>query len=97
MYLTFIDHSLYANQFFVNCIYTHTVLCCAQRLSRVRLFATPWTAARQAPLSMGFSRQELPRPPQGIFPTQVSCTAGGFLTNYTLYTIHFVYTSQICR
>ena len=27
-------------------------------LRRVRLFATPWTAARQAPLSMGFSRQE---------------------------------------
>ena len=27
-------------------------------LSRVRLFATPWTAARQAPLSMGFSKQE---------------------------------------
>ena len=27
-------------------------------LSRVRLFATPWTAACQAPLSMGFSRQE---------------------------------------
>ena len=27
-------------------------------LSRVRLFATPWTAASQAPLSMGFSRQE---------------------------------------
>ena len=26
--------------------------------SRVLLFATPWTAARQAPLSMGFSRQE---------------------------------------
>ena len=26
--------------------------------SRVRLCATPWTAARQAPLSMGFSRQE---------------------------------------
>ena len=26
--------------------------------SHVRLFATPWTAARQAPLSMGFSRQE---------------------------------------
>ena len=24
----------------------------------VRLFATPWTVARQAPLSMGFSRQE---------------------------------------
>ena len=27
-------------------------------LSCVRLFATPWTVARQAPLSVGFSRQE---------------------------------------
>ena len=27
-------------------------------LSRVRLFTTPWTAAYQAPLSIGFSRQE---------------------------------------
>ena len=40
-----------------------------------RLFATPWTAACQAPLSMGFSGQEywsgLPRSTlQGIFPTQ---------------------------
>ena len=26
--------------------------------SRVRLFATPWTVAYQASLSMGFSRQE---------------------------------------
>ena len=36
--------------------------------------ATPGTVARQAPLSMGFSREEywtgLPCPPQGIFPTQ---------------------------
>ena len=38
-------------------------------LSRVRLIATPWTAAYQAPPSMGFSRQEhwsgvpLPSPP----------------------------------
>ena len=38
-------------------------------LSRVRLVATPWTAAHQAPPSMGFSRQEcwsgvpLPSPP----------------------------------
>ena len=31
---------------------------CAQSLSHVRLFATPWTGARQAPLSMGFPRQE---------------------------------------
>ena len=28
------------------------------RFSRVRLCATPWTAAHQAPSSMGFSRQE---------------------------------------
>ena len=27
-------------------------------LSRVRLFATPWTVARQVPLPMAFSRQE---------------------------------------
>ena len=31
---------------------------CVQSLSHVRLFATPWIVARQAPLSMGFSRQE---------------------------------------
>ena len=41
-------------------------------LSRVPLFATPWTAARQAPLSMGFSRKEywsgLPSPSAGDLP-----------------------------
>ena len=31
------------------------VLCCAQSLSRVRLFATPQTVAHQAPLSIGDS------------------------------------------
>ena len=31
---------------------------CAQSLSRVWLFVTPWTVACQAPLSMEFSRQE---------------------------------------
>ena len=31
--------------------------------SRVQLFATPWTAAYQAPPSMGFSRQEYPTHP----------------------------------
>ena len=40
--------------------------------SRVRLFATPWTVAYRAPLSMGFSRQEywsgLPFPSPGIEP-----------------------------
>ena len=41
-------------------------------LSRVRLFATPWTVAYQACLSMGFSRQEywrgLPFPSPGDLP-----------------------------
>ena len=31
---------------------------CVKSLSRVRLFPTPWTVARHAPLSMGYSRQE---------------------------------------
>ena len=41
-------------------------------LGRVRLFATPWTVAYQAFLSMGFSRQEywsgLPFPSPGNLP-----------------------------
>ena len=40
--------------------------------SRVRFFVTPWTVACQAPLSMGFSRQEywsgLPCPSPGDLP-----------------------------
>ena len=44
--------------------------------NRVQLFATPWTIAHQAPLSMGFSRQEYwsecQALLQGIFPTQGS-------------------------
>ena len=47
---------------------------CLCVLSHVQLFATPWTVACQAPLSMEFSRQEywsgLPCPSPGIFPTQ---------------------------
>ena len=43
-------------------------------LSRVQLFATPWTVAHQAPLSMGFCRQEywsgLPFPSPGDLPDQ---------------------------
>ena len=67
-------------------------VCCAQSLSRVRLFGTPWNVALQAPLSMGFSRQEywgrLPFPPPedllnpGIEPAALEspALAGGFLT-----------------
>ena len=45
---------------------------CVCALSRVRLFMTPWTVARQAHLSMEFSRQEyqseLPFPSPGDLP-----------------------------
>ena len=59
-------------------------------LSRVQLFATPWTAAHQASLSMEFSRQEhgsgllfpslgeLPNP--GIKPTSPALASGFFTT-----------------
>ena len=47
----------------------HRQYCLVKLLSRVWPFATPWTVAHQAPLSMGFSRQEyrsgLPFPSPG--------------------------------
>ena len=52
-------------------------------LSRVWLFATSWTAAHQAPLSMGFSRQEywsgmpLPSPAQCLWPSPTSFMQSG--------------------
>ena len=65
------------------------------RFSRVQLFVTLWTVARQAPLPMGFSRQEywsglpfpspgdVPRP--GIKPESLTSPAlvGGFFTTST--------------
>ena len=42
----------------VICIISILDDCCCCHSSRVRPLATPWTAAYQAPLSMGFSRQE---------------------------------------
>ena len=49
-------------------MYSLCVLC-AQLLSHVQLFATPWTVAYQAPLSTGCSSQKywsgLPFPPPG--------------------------------
>ena len=63
-------------------------------LSHVQLFVTPWTVARQAPLSKGFPRQEywkrLPFPPPGELPDpgikpaslMSPALAGRFFTNY---------------
>ena len=64
---------------------------------RVRLSATPWTVACQAPLSLGFSRQEywsgLLCPPPGDFsdpgiePASLVSPAlkGGFFTTSTTW------------
>ena len=66
--------------------------CVPSRFSRVLLFLSLWTIAFQAPLSMGFSRQEywngLPCPPPGdlpdpgIKPSSLTspALAGGFFT-----------------
>ena len=67
-------------------VYVLTRFCC------IRLFETPWTAAHQAPLSMGFSRQGYwsgsPCPPPGDLPDpgieplslMSPALAGGFFT-----------------
>ena len=77
--LPFIQHSLGDGQYAMLCT-----------VSRVWLFATPWTVACQAPLSLEFSRQEywsrLPFPSPGdILHTETEPTsptlAGTFFTN----------------
>ena len=81
---------------FLSMLYLHTligvissVMCSAQSLSCVRLFATSWTRAHQAPLSMGILQAKIlewvsipssrgssqPRDQIWVF-----CIAGGFLT-----------------
>ena len=48
-------------------------MCVLSRFPRICLFATLWTVAHQAPLSMGFSKKEywsgLPCPPPGDLPS----------------------------
>ena len=64
-------------------------MCVREResLSHVQLFVTVWTAAPQAPLSMGFSRQEywsgLLFPSPGYLPRKHNCERdnNGFLWN----------------
>ena len=70
--------------------------CVLSHFSRVQFFATPWTIAHQAPLSVGFSRQEywsrLPFSPPGDLPdpgielaalTSPALTGGFFTTSTT--------------
>ena len=57
------------------------LMCVLSLFTHVRLFATLWTAARQAPVSIGFSRQEywsgLPCP-----PPEHMYTSGRFMLLY---------------
>ena len=74
-------------------VQTYVLTC----FSHVQLFATPWTIACQAPLSMGFSRQEywsgLPFPSPGDFPNpgikpasrMSPAVAGAFFTASTAW------------
>ena len=53
-------------------VFADVCVCGLSRFSHVQLSATPWTVARQAPLSVGFSRQEYwsgwPFPSPGDLP-----------------------------
>ena len=69
-------------------------------LSRVRLLATTWTAAHQAPPSMGFSRQEswsgvpLPSPGQGGL---VCCNSWGCKESDTTEWLNWTESSRITK
>ena len=64
----------------------------AKSLQSCRLFGTPWTVTHQAPLSLGFSRQEwvavsfsrdLPDPGIKVFPMSPELLRGFFTTRTT--------------
>ena len=70
-------------------MYIHIIDVCAKcmlsRVSHVQLFATLWTVALQAPLSVGFSRQEcwsglpFPSPQAALVFIILTLTAGSCL------------------
>ena len=77
--LAFIDQNIYSSfSIFllplesINSVSTHLSVCVPSHFSCVHLFATLWTVAHQAFLSMGFSRQGYwsgsPCPPPGHLP-----------------------------
>ena len=80
----------------------YNICCYCAVLSHVQLFSTPWTVAHQAPLSMGFPRQEycsgLPFPPpgalsnSGIKPT--SLLSPSFLCQLGSTCIYVIY---VCK
>ena len=82
---------------------------CAKLLSRVRLFAASWTVACQAPLSMGFSRQEywhglsfpspgdLPNPGMGPESLSSPALAGRFFTTSATWEVTSHYQNCLCN
>ena len=80
-----------------------THACVLSCFSHIQLFKILWSVARQAPLSMGFSRQEywsgLPCPPPGDLPDPgmeptspaAPALAGGFFTTSATWKAH-IYT-----
>ena len=65
-------------------------------LSHVRLFATPWTVAYQAPPSMGFSRQEywsgLPFPSPGdLLDPEIEPGSPAFKVDYFFFNFNFYF------
>ena len=86
-------------------IWQHILFTClwAKSLSCVRLFVTPWTAARQAPLPLAFSRQEhwsgllcppprdLPDPRVQTHISYVFALAGRFFTTIAAWEVKGAY------
>ena len=79
---------------------------CAQIQVISDAFATPWTLGHQAPLSMGFSRQEywseLPFLPGGNLPelgiaSESPALAGGFFTTVEFPVDHHEQPDQPCQ
>ena len=93
---------------YVKCVFIS--VCCAvlSRFSHVRLFATLRTVARQAPQSVGFSRQEywsgLPWPPPGDLPDPgiepmslvPPALAGGFFSTSAAWGAHIQFYVCLC-
>ena len=70
-----------------------SILCVLSHFSRVPLFVTPWTVARQAPLSMGFSRQEYWS--GMLFPSPVSLPESSFKPQHRFHHAQQTAESQI--
>ena len=100
--VTFLSINQYKNCFCIDIVLFYVCFCLKtplniiRRFSRVRLFATLGTVSWQAPLSMGFPRQEywselpFPSPGGSSWPrdqTWVFCIAGRFFTIWATWKV----------